>query len=219
VTLSKSQRDWLKKATSQYHQALAGSQAAEHLEARSLSPEKISKFRLGAVSEPEPGHEAYAGRLAIPYLRRSITGDWTVVTIRFRCVQDHECKREKHGKYLDMPGELGKPRLFNTVDAIDHQDWICITEGELDAVAASSNGIPAVGVSGATKWLDHWSEVFEGYDTVYVLADGDTAGSEFGKLVSSHLNNSRTIPMDPGDDVNSMIQKYGVEKITERIGR
>lgn len=211
MKLSKSQRDWLRTAVSKYHAALPGSPAAEHLMARGLDPETITKFRLGFVAEPEPGHEQYRGRLAIPYLRRSIDGNWTAITIRFRRLG------ETGAKYLDLPGGFGKPRLYNTVDIIDHDDTISITEGELDAVAGSTNGIPAVGVSGATKWLPHWTEIFYGYETVYVLADGDDAGAKFGNLVASHLNNVRVIPMDPGEDVNSMIQKFGVDKIKERM--
>lgn len=221
MTLSASQRDWLKRTTAKYHAALPQSQASEHLAARGLDPEILTKYRFGFVEEPEPGHERFQGRLAIPYLRRTITGDWSVVSIRFRCIVP-ECNHkspDKHGKYLDMHGEWGKPRLFNTVDAIDHQDEISITEGELDAVAGSVNGIPAVGISGATKWLPHWTEVFEGYSTVYVLTDGDEAGDSFGKLVCDNLNNARAIPMDRGEDVNSMVQKFGADKIKERMSR
>lgn len=216
--LSESQSLWLKNSVSKYHAALPGSLAEDHLRDRGLEPDKIERFRLGFVAEPEPGHEKYRGRLAIPYLRRSIEGPWNVVTIRFRCVEDHDCKRERHGKYVDMPGTLGKPRLFNTVDAIDHQDEISICEGELDALTASVNGIPAVGVSGATKWLPHWTDIFKAFQTVYVLTDGDEAGGKFGNLVSEHVPGTRVIPMDDGEDVNSMVYKYGIEKIRERMG-
>lgn len=214
MRLSESQRNWLKASTAKYHAALPGSPAEEHLRERGLDPDEISRFRIGFVGEPEPGHEKYRGRIAIPYLRRSIQGGWTVVTIRFRTL-DPENKRTK---YLDLSGELGKPRLYNTVDAIDHQQFVSITEGEFDALSASVNGVPAVGVSGATKWRPHWTEVFSGYETVYVLSDGDEAGQNFADLVAKNLNNARNIPMDDGEDVNSMIQKYGVDKIKERMG-
>lgn len=211
---NEAQSKWLKNAVAKYHQALPGSPAEAHLLDRGFDLEAISRFRLGFVAEPEPGQEAYKGRLSIPYIRRSIDGNWSVLTIRFRSLEPNP----KKGKYLDLPGLLGKPRLFNTLDAIDHQDRIAICEGELDAVAGSVNGIPAVGVSGATKWLPHWSLIFRGFGTVYVLADGDEAGNKFGSLVSEHVPGTRVIPMDDGEDVNSMIQKYGVDKIRERMG-
>lgn len=212
---SRSQKESLKNTVSKYHSALtADSPAGEYLESRGLPLDKVARFRLGYVSEPEIGHEAYLGRLAIPYLRRNVVGEWSVVSIKFRYLEGCSSPGKK---YLGLPGD--EDRLFNTIDAIDNEDEICITEGELDAVAASSFGIPAVGVSGATKWRDHWSEIFYGYETVYALTDGDKAGREFGTMVSRKLGNVKIIPMDDDQDVNSMIHLYGVEKILERMGK
>lgn len=211
---SASHRESLKKAVSKYHQALPGSPAEEYLESRGLPLDKIERFRLGYVSEPEVGHEQYRGRLSIPYLRRNVSGVWSVVSMKFRHLEG--CSQPGK-KYLGLPGDPDK--LFNTIDAIDHEDYIAITEGELDAVAASAFGIPAVGVSGATKWRPHWTEIFLGYESVFALTDGDEPGLEFGVALAQKLGNVKIIPMDPGEDVNSMIQLYGVDKVLERMGR
>lgn len=207
----------LRTAVTKYHTALPSSPAGEYLESeRGLPLDLIAKFRLGFVAEPEVGHELYRGRLSIPYLRRSVAGDWSIKGMKFRSVPGVECAMDET-KYLYLPGE--KPRLYNTVAAIDHEDEISITEGELDAVAASAFGIPAVGAPGATTWQPHWSEIFYGYETVYALTDGDKAGLKFGTELAKKLGNVRVIPMDEGEDVNSMIHKYGVEKILERMGK
>ena len=176
----------------------------------------IARFRLGFVAEPEVGHEYYRDRLAIPYLRRSAAGDWSVVSMKFRAVPGIS---DSGKKYLGLSGD--SDRLFNTVDAVLSEDWIAITEGEIDALTASAYGIPAVGVSGATKWKDHWTEIFLGYEMVYVLADGDKAGQDFAEMVAGKLRGAPVaiIPMDDGEDVNSMISKYGVDKVLERMGR
>lgn len=207
----------LRKAVSKYHAALPGSPAGEYLEAdRGLPLTKIDKFRIGFVAEPEVGHEVYRGRLAIPYLRRSVAGDWSIKGMKFRSVPGVPCVKDDT-KYLYLPGE--KPRLYNTVAAIDNDDEIAITEGELDAITASAFGVPAVGAPGATTWQPHWSEIFYGYETVYALTDGDKAGLKFGTDLSKVLGNVKIIPMDDGEDVNSMVHKYGIKKILERMGK
>jgi len=50
-----------------------------------------------------------------------------------------------------------------------------------------------------------------------VLADGDTAGQEFGKKISRELPNVNIISMPEGEDVNSVVTRLGSEWINERI--
>jgi DNA primase len=213
ATLKKS----LQQAVTKYHAALPESAGAQYLEEeRGLPLDKIERFRLGFVSEPQIGHEMFRGRLAIPYLRKSVEGNWSVVDIKFRVVPGVQCYREDK-KYLYPAG--AKPRLYNTYDAVTNDDEISISEGELDALTASAYGIPCVGAPGATTWQDHFTEIFLGYETVYILCDGDTAGMQFGNTVAGKLPNARVIPMDLGEDVNSTVHKYGVDKILERMGK
>lgn len=202
----------LRQAVSKYHEALPGSRAEEYLESRGLPLGKVDRFRLGYVSEPEVGHEMFRGRLAIPYLRRSVAGDWSVIGMKFRAIGEQDGP-----KYLGLPGD--SPRLYNTLDAITNDDEIVVCEGELDALTASAYGIPAVGAPGATTWQPHWSEIFYGYETVFILADGDAPGLKFATDLAKKLGNAAIVPMDEGEDVNSMITKYGVEKIKERMGK
>lgn len=210
-------RKSLQQAVSKYHAALPESVAARYLEEeRGLPLEKIERFRLGFVSEPGVGHEMYRGRLAIPYLRKSVEGNWTVVDIKFRAIPGVPCAMEDR-KYLATNGT--KPRLYNTLDAVMNDDEISVSEGELDALTASAYGIPCVGAPGATTWQDHFTEIFMGYETVYILCDGDDAGLKFGQTVGRKLPNARIIPMDTGEDVNSTVHKYGVDKILERMGK
>lgn len=176
---------------------------------------EAAQFKLGYVAEPAPGHEYYREMLAIPYIRRSTDREWSVVSIRFRCIKDHE--HNGHGKYNTVPGD--KPRLFNTVELTRENDRIAITEGELDAVTATVSGVPAVGLPGATTWQEYFREPFLGYQTVYVLADGDDPGMRFAHSVSTHLPNAVTVPMPAGEDVNSFVVKNGTEALVERINR
>lgn len=210
-------KNLLQQAVTKYHGALPESVGARYLvEDRGLSLDLVERFRLGFVSEPEIGHEMFRNRLAIPYLRKSVQGNWAVVDIKFRAIPGVSCAMEDK-KYLCVSGT--KPRLFNTYDAVTHDDEIAIAEGELDALTASAYGIPCVGAPGATAWQDHFTEIFYGYETVFVLCDGDDPGMKFGQSLAKKLPNVRIIPMDTGEDVNSTVHKHGVDKILERMGK
>lgn len=207
------QKDYLREAVVRYHPGLIGSPAAEHLEARGLDPSKLAPLRLGYVADPLPGHEMYRGMLAIPYIRQSANGDWIVVSMRFRCLEDHE--HHGHGKYNTEAGDT--PRLYNTRALVLEQDRISICEGESDVWTMFNSDLPAVGVPGVQAWRPHFREAFLGYERVFILADGDDPGRQFAKTLATTLPNAKIIPMDNGMDVNTTVQTQGREALTERL--
>jgi len=217
--LSESHKRFLREATLRYRQALPGSPADEYLATRGLrtasegAQAEIDRFMLGYVEEPLVGHEMFRGFLAIPYLRWSQEHGWVVVSIRFRCIADHDHKG--HGKYMTLAGD--RPRLYNTLALLKKSPVIAITEGEIDAVTAQVCGIPTVGVPGATSWQPHFAEPFLGYREVFILADGDEAGMQFANTVAKTLPNSKVIPCPPGEDVNSLVLSKGKQALLERI--
>lgn len=170
----------------------------------------VKRFGLGYVDDPLPGHQQYRGMLSIPYLRESPTGEWSVVSMRFRRLTG------TGSRYLTMAGD--RPRLFNTRALAIYEDFMCITEGELDTVVATACGLPSVSAPGAKTWQKHFREPFLGYETVFILADGDTAGEEFAEFVAGQLPNAKIIPMDKDEDVNSFVVKHGKKALLERIG-
>ncbi len=214
---NESQKKFLREATSRYHQSFQGSPADEHLVKRGLGLEstrdKLNRFRLGYVADPLPGHEMYRGFLAIPYLRWSQDHGWSVVSIRFRCLKDHE--HTGHGKYMTVAGD--RPRLYNTLDLLKQSPVVAITEGEIDAVTAHICGIPTVGVPGSQAWQTHFREPFLGYREVFVLADGDEAGMTFAHTVAGSLPNAKIIPSPPGEDINSLVLRDGPSSLLERL--
>lgn len=212
--LSSSQRDYLREATTRYLRALPGSPAEEYLASRGLGDKEVTtRFMLGYVDDPLPGHEMHRGSLAIPYLRWSVGHGWAVVSIRFRCIKDHE--HVGHGKYMTQAGD--RPRLYNTLALLPQEPNIAITEGELDAISAQLSGVPAVGVPGAESWQPHFREPFLGYETVFVLADGDEPGMRFANTVAKTLPNAKVIPMPEGEDVNSIYTKHGAEALGKKL--
>lgn len=212
------QKQLLVESTAAYHKALPGSLAEEFLANRSLMATQAiraetEKFRLGYVADPVPGHDQYRGMLAIPYIRTSETGAWSVVSIRFRCLEDHE--HVGHGKYNTTPGD--RPRLFNTRALMTASDTVAIVEGEIDAVTMSAVGPGTVGVPGAQSWRPWFREPFLGYQTVYVISDGDEPGTRFANTVATTLPNAKVVPCPAGEDTNSMATSGRINEILERL--
>ena len=203
MRLSSSQRQFLLQATQRY--AANIEVAKEYLSNRSLSVEEAQVFHLGVVVDPVPGHEAYKGRIAIPYITPS-----GVVDIRFRAMYNED------PKYLGLVGS--KTTMFNTQACFVADKYICVTEGEFDCIMMSvKTNHPTIGIPGANNWKPHYTKILDDFEIVIVLADGDAAGLEFGKKISRELGNVNIISMPDGEDVNSMITKQGSEWIDERI--
>jgi DNA primase len=203
VRLSSSQRQFLLQATQRYASKIELAQ--EYLSNRSLSVEEASIFHLGVVDDPLPGHEAYRGRLSIPYITPS-----GVVDIRFRGINNED------PKYMGLIG--AKTTMFNTQACFVADKYICVTEGEFDCIMMSVKTMhPTIGIPGANNWKSHYAKILDDFEIVIVLADGDAAGLEFGKKISRELGNVNIISMPEGEDVNSIITKRGSEWIDERI--
>ena len=155
----------------------------------------------------------YRGMLAIPYLRRAGDGEWSVVSMRFRCLEDHE--HHGHGKYNTEAGD--KPRLYNTLALMRTDDVMHVCEGEFDAIMAQACGLPAVGLPGVQSWRPHFRDPFLGYERVNILADGDDPGRMFARNLGQQLPNARIIPMPDGMDVTSFVNAFGPDALKEKI--
>ncbi|MFT2017700.1 toprim domain-containing protein [Streptomyces sp. 796.1] len=226
MKLRESQKADLVAAGKRYSSQYPESPAAQYMEHRGLG-EQAEQFRVGYVSDPITGHEWYRGRLAIPYLRPA-GGVHALATMRFRCIADecvkdgsgayvqpHEEAHEKHAKYLTIPGH--NPHLFNTA-ALLTSSTVVLCEGELDAMAVSGLGVPAVGVPGVASWRDHFDPAFAGLATTLVVGDGDEAGRAFTRKVCERLASARPIDLGDGYDANRFIVTYGKEASRERLG-
>jgi len=162
--------------------------------------------RLGVVEEPEPGHEAYTGRLSIPYITKS-----GIVDIRFRSLNP-----AVEPKYMGMVGS--DTRMYNVLDIERAGDWIGVCEGELDTLTMSRMvGIPCVGVPGANSWKKHYTRLLADFERVFVFADGDAPGREFAASLARELPVT-TVSVGDGEDVNSAYTKYGAGFIKDKMG-
>ena len=162
--------------------------------------------RLGVVTEPEVGHEQFAGRLSIPYVTK--TG---VVDIRFRSLNP-----AVEPKYMGMAGTDTK--LYNVLDIERAGDFIGVCEGELDTLTMSRCvGIPCVGVPGANSWKRHYTRLLADFERIFVFADGDQPGKEFATSLAREL--PVTIVQCPdGHDVNSLYVQEGANYFHKKVG-
>jgi DNA primase len=197
------QKELLGKATKKYAESIH--LASDYLESRGISQEVARLASLGVVSEPETGHEQYAGRLAIPYITK--TG---VVDLRFRSLNP-----AVEPKYMGMTG--AETRMYNVLDVEQAGDFIGVCEGELDTITLSyCVGIPCIGVPGANSWKRHYTRLLADFERVFVFADGDQPGTEFAKGLARELPVT-IVQLPEGEDVNSMFVQSGAGWFHEKM--
>jgi len=204
VKQSLSQKELLGRAAAKY----AGNihLAEGYLASRGITREVARLARYGVVSEPEVGHEAFIGRLSIPYITK--TG---VVDLRFRSLNP-----AVEPKYMGMTGV--ETKMYNVLDIDRAGDWIGVCEGELDTITLSGCvGIPCVGVPGANSWKKHYTRLLADFERVFVFADGDQPGKEFATSLARELPVT-VVQFPDGEDVNSAYVKYGADYIREKAG-
>lgn len=200
---SVSQKELLGKATEKYSQNIY--QAEDYLKQRGIPLEVARLARLGVVAEPELGHEAFIGRLSIPYITK--TG---VVDLRFRSLNP-----AVEPKYMGLTG--AETKMYNVLDVDKANDIIGVCEGELDTLTMSACvGIPCVGVPGANSWKKHYTRLLADFQRVFVFADGDQPGTEFARSLARELPVT-IVQMPDGGDVNSVYVSEGADFILRKV--
>ena len=184
-----------------------------YLAERGISETIAARYRLGTIVDPHNGHEAHKGWLSIPY----ITALGLCVGFKFRRLDDG---KPKYGSPLGQ-----KSHLYNVADLTLDIPTMVICEGELDAVILSGVcNIPAVAVPGVAAWKPHYSKLFTGYDTIYIVGDNDVKedgtnpGAEFARRVSSEIINGQIVQLPPGMDINELYLAEGLEAIHNLVG-
>jgi DNA primase len=198
------QKELLGKAAAGYAENIY--QAEDYLKSRGIPLEVARLASLGVVAEPETGHEAFKGRLSIPYITK--TG---VVDLRFRSLNP-----AVEPKYMGMTG--AETKMYNVLDVERASDFIGVCEGELDTLTLSACiGIPCVGVPGANSWKKHYTRLLADFERVFVFADGDQPGTEFARSLARELPVT-IIQLPDVHDVNSMFVQEGVDYFNQKMG-
>ena len=201
---SQSQKDLLGRAAEKYAASIY--QAQDYLESRGIPLEVARLAQLGVVVEPEVGHEAFVGRLSIPYVTK--TG---VVDLRFRSLNP-----AVEPKYMGMTG--AETKMYNVLDVERAGDYIGVCEGELDTITLSHCvGISCIGVPGANSWKKHYTRLLADFERVFVFADGDQAGTEFARSLARELPVT-IVQLPEGEDVNSLYVRHGAAYLKDKAG-
>lgn len=208
--LSDSQMRTMEEVVQQYEAALTP-EAAAWLIARGIEEEAAVTFRLGVVDDPFPGHERYAGMLAIPYLDR----EGRPLTVRFRCMEQHDHREFGHGKYNTLFEDPA--RMFNVRAIFEAGDEICVTEGELDAITWHQVGMPAVAFPGANTWRPHHRRCLAGFSRVWLCGDPDEAGAQFNARLAKAMPVSATVVRLTDGDINETYAQGGAEALLSLV--
>lgn len=136
----------------------------------------------------------YDGMLAIPYQRRCGGDPWQT---RYRTGHDSP-------KYLDEEG--ANLHLYNPQFIGPHSDEVWFTEGEIDALTLWEHGLPAVGISGNTKYgTPEFRQAFSllfSSARVFMAVDMDAAGDVCVKDLKESFPQAQRLIMPDGMDVN-----------------
>lgn len=206
--LSASQKEMLEEAVATYQEHLTP-EAAGYLMARGIGRDEALGFRLGIVADPSPGHEKYRGMLAIPYLGR----DGQPLTVRFRCLSEHNHRDYFHGKYNTIKDDI--PRMFNVGAVHQAGGEIHVTEGELDAIILNKLGLPAVAIPGVSMWFGRHRRMLAGFNRVWTWADPDDAGAELTSKITRQLRTAKAVRLKA--DVTDEYLAHGAERLLSLV--
>lgn len=202
--VSASQMRALGEAVTRYTGALLlDEEALGYLAARGIGTEQVLTHRLGVVSEPLAEHGNYVGWLAIPYL----THDDEPVQVRFRCLRNHVCKENYHGKYMTLEGDPA--RVYQVGSIHRATDEIHVTEGELDAIILNLLGYYAVAIPGAQGFQAHHRRMLAGFSRIYVWGDPDEAGASFAQHITRAMSQAVSVRLEHGDVTDTYIKHGG----------
>lgn len=210
LPLTASQLEELEEAVSRYEGQLTVD-AARYLLARGLDREVVSTSRLGVVADSLPEHRKFTGMLAIPYLDK----DGQPLTLRFRCLEEHDHRAHFHGKYNSLAED--PPRMFNIRSLWQAKDTIHVAEGEFDALILSKVGLPAVAIPGAHLFQWRHQKMLAGYSRIYVWGDPDEAGAEFSKKLTKRMTRAKSVRLKVGDVTETYLDG-GAEALYALIG-
>jgi len=152
----------------------------------------------GTRKLPEAAIDAYKlrtwnGKIMFPYFRGTDLVFAKYRTIEKQFMASAECE----------------PILFGWQAIRPDARSVCITEGELDAVASYAYGFPALSIptgSGGHLWIEREHDALERFDTIYLMMDMDGPGQKSVPELVERLGRERTRVVSlPHKDMNDCL--------------
>jgi twinkle protein len=169
---------------------------------RKLPPESLAAYKLASRGN----------RIMLPYL---LNGE--LVAAKYR--KDPHCTPKPQQFTSELECEQ---ILFGWQAITPRMRAVCITEGELDAIAMHAYGFPALSVpNGAAShgWIEREYERLERFDTIYLSFDEDEKGQKGIPEVVERLGRERTkVVRLPFKDANEcLVQGVTREQMIEAM--
>lgn len=198
--------------------------ARRYLESRGIAPRVVTECRITDVSDystverglaerhhprdlvaagvfSAKGHfRLYGHRLAFPFLQAARP---VYLTAR-------RLGSDEKPKYINLNGPV--PGLYNE-DVLEQGDPVWLTEGVMDCLTLTSEGLPTVAVIGAFTFKPAWASLFSGREVILAL-DGDDAGRAGSRHISELLRAAgagvSVARLPEGMDVNAYYCESGL---------
>ena len=186
------------------------SKVVEWFKSRGISQKTLTDLRVGEGSEYMPQTGKAENTIKFNYF---MGGD--LINIKYR-------DGRKNFKLYK-----GAEKVFYNIDSIIGYEYCVIVEGEMDVLALHEAGVTnAISVpNGATlntnnlEYLDNCIDYFEDKDKIVLAVDTDEAGLALQAELVRRLGSEACYlaSFDDCKDANEYLQKYGKEKLSERI--
>ena len=186
------------------------SKVVEWFKSRGISQKTLTDLRVGEGSEYMPQTGKAENTIKFNYF---MGGD--LINIKYR-------DGRKNFKLYK-----GAEKVFYNIDSIIGYEYCVIVEGEMDVLALHEAGVTnAISVpNGATlntnnlEYLDNCIDYFEDKDKIILAVDTDEAGLALQAELVRRLGSEvcYLASFDDCKDANEYLQKYGKEKLSERI--
>ena len=191
---------------------LADDKVLKWFETRGISPETLLDCKVTQGSEYMPQTGKTENAIKFNYFM----GD-QLINVKYR-------DGRKNFKLYK-----GAEKVFYNINSIVGYEYCIITEGEMDVLALHEAGIPnSVSVpNGATlnsnnlDYLDNCIDYFEDKEKIILAVDSDEAGQALQSELVRRLGAEvcYLVSFDDCKDANEYLQKYGKEKLSERISQ
>ena len=199
-------------------QMLGADGALAYCQARGWNADLVKRARLGYWDGNKEGLVAHLKmhntNLGLPSIRAlmKMPRDMLVYTHweRGRCV--YLSGRSIEGKrHWNLPSkEAGSKHVY--WNDVGNETFICVVEGQADAVSLAAWGLPGVALAGLSA-TDDLSQALSDFDELYILVDGDEAGARalqpnatVGKLIASWGPLARVVTLPDGiNDANEWL--------------